>query len=55
MEVNKIRGSYRVIDDNGNYTRYTEEEYLALFGEEVTEEKQDNLPLDLCTFSPSNV
>lgn len=37
MQVTKIRGSYRVIDDNGNYARYTEEEYQALFGSEQPE------------------
>lgn len=53
MEVVKIRGSYRVIDDNGNYARYTEEEYNALFGvqpadaveeKEVEEVEQKALP-----------
>lgn len=51
MEVVKIRGSYRVLDEKGNYARYTEEEYNKLFGNVVTEqppqvEEQEVLPLD---------
>lgn len=57
MEVVKIRGSYRVMDDNGNYARYTEEEYNQLFGnppvvkeeqpvQEDEEKEEQELPLD---------
>lgn len=55
MEVVKIRGSYRVTDENGKYARYTEEEYTQLFGTaplvaedpvvEEQEEEEQELPL----------
>ena len=61
MEVVKIRGSYRVMDENGNYARYTEEEYNQLFGNppvvaeepiEEHEEEEEELPLDAPSFLP---
>lgn len=60
MEVVKIRGSYRVMDENGNYARYTEEEYNQLFGnppvvaeepvEDEHDEEEEELPLDAPSF-----
>lgn len=60
MEVVKIRGSYRVTDENGNYARYTEEEYNQLFGNppvvteepvvEEQEEEEQELPLAAPSF-----
>lgn len=48
MEVVKIRGSYRVTDENGRSFRYTEEEYNALYGDkkdvvEKEEVKEDEV------------